>query len=156
MKLKFIVLVLVVTLWGFRGSSAGKKSACSSGDPGSIPGSGRFPWRRDRLPNPVFLNFPGGSDGKESACNAGNLGLIPGLGRFPAGGHSNPLQYSCLENRHWQRCLAGYSPWGRKELDTTEPLSTHRAQSHLECPRSSGYLSAQIGFFEETIDPMSL
>ena len=79
MKFKFIVLVLVVTLWGFRGSSAGKKSACSSGDPGSIPGSGRFPWRRDRLPNPVFLNFPGGSDGKESACNAGNLGLIPGL-----------------------------------------------------------------------------
>ena len=23
---------------------------------------------------------------------------IPGLGRSPAGGHSNPLQYSCLEN----------------------------------------------------------
>ena len=23
---------------------------------------------------------------------------IPGLGRFPGGGHSNPLQYSCLEN----------------------------------------------------------
>ena len=29
------------------------------------------PWRRDRLPTPVFLGFPGGSDGKESACNAG-------------------------------------------------------------------------------------
>ena len=23
---------------------------------------------------------------------------IPGLGRSPEGGHSNPLQYSCLEN----------------------------------------------------------
>ena len=23
---------------------------------------------------------------------------IPGLGRSPGGGHSNPLQYSCLEN----------------------------------------------------------
>ena len=22
----------------------------------------------------------------------------PGLGRYPGGGHSNPLQYSCLEN----------------------------------------------------------
>ena len=28
---------------GFPGSSAGKKSACNAGDPGSIPGSGRFP-----------------------------------------------------------------------------------------------------------------
>ena len=25
-------------------------------------------------------------------------GLIAGLGRSPEGGHSNPLQYSCLEN----------------------------------------------------------
>ena len=24
--------------------------------------------------------------------------LIPGLGRLPEGEHSNPLQYSCLEN----------------------------------------------------------
>ena len=27
---------------GFPGSSVGKESACSAGDPGSIPGSGRF------------------------------------------------------------------------------------------------------------------
>ena len=33
-------------------------------------------------------------------------------------------QYSCLENPHGQRSLAGYSPWGHKELDTTEWLST--------------------------------
>ena len=26
------------------------------------------------------------------------LGLIPGSGRSPGGGHSNPLQYYCLEN----------------------------------------------------------
>ena len=25
-------------------------------------------------------------------------GLTPGLGRSPGGGHSNPPQYSCLEN----------------------------------------------------------
>ena len=68
--------------------------------------------------------FPGGSDGKESSCNVGDLGLIPGLGRSPGEGHGNPLQYSCLENSHGQRSLAGYSPWGGKELDTTERLST--------------------------------
>ena len=27
------------------------------------------------------------------------------------------LQYSCLENTHGQRCLAGCSPWGHKELE---------------------------------------
>ena len=36
---------------------------------------------------------------------------------------ANPLQYSGLENPHGQRSLAGYSPWGRKELDMTERLS---------------------------------
>ena len=45
------------------------------------------------------------------------------------GGHGNSLQYSCLEHPHGQRSLAGYSPWGHKELDITEWLSTaqHRA-----------------------------
>ena len=64
---------------------------------------------------PVFLGFPGGSDGKESSCNTGVLGWIPELGE-----HGNPRQYSCLENLHGQRSLAGYSPRGQKELDTTE------------------------------------
>ena len=41
----------------------------------------KIPWRRDRLPIPVFLGFPGGSDGKESTYNAGDLGSVPGLGR---------------------------------------------------------------------------
>ena len=54
----------------------------------------------------------------------GGLGYIPGLGRSPRGGHGKPLQFSCLENPHGQRSLAGYSPQGRKELDTTEQLST--------------------------------
>ena len=71
------------------------------------------------MPTPVFLGFPGGSDGKKSACNVGDLGWIPGLGRSPGGGHGNPLLCSCLENPHGQRSLAGYSPWGHKELDTT-------------------------------------
>ena len=70
------------------------------------------------------MGFPGSSAGKESAFNAGDPGLIPGLGRSPGGGNGNPLQYSGLENPHQQKNLAGYSPWGHKELDTTEQLST--------------------------------
>ena len=49
-----------------------------------------------------------------------DLGSIPGLGRSTGGRHGNPLQYSCLENPHGQRSLAGYSPSGCKELDMTE------------------------------------
>ena len=58
----------------------------------------KIPWRRDRLPTPVFLAFPCGSAGKESPCNGGDLGSVPGLGRSPGEGKSYPLQYSCLEN----------------------------------------------------------
>ena len=76
------------------------------------------------------MGFSGGSVGKESACNVGDLGSIPGLGRSPGEGHGNPLQYSCLENPHGQRNLAGYSPWGHKELDTAERLSTAHSLQH--------------------------
>ena len=59
----------------------------------------------------------------------GDLDLIPGLGRSPGGGHGNTLQFSFLENPHGQRSLVGYSPWGRRELYTTEQLSTQ----HIGC-----------------------
>ena len=47
------------------------------------------------------MGFPGGASGKESACQwktCKRHGSIPGLERSPAGGHGNPLQYSCLES----------------------------------------------------------
>ena len=68
-----------------------------------------------------FMGFPCGSAYKESTCNAGDLGLIPGLGRSLGEGKGYLLQYSGLENS--MDCM--YSPWGRKELDTTGQLSLH-------------------------------
>ena len=50
------------------------------------------------LPN---VGFPGGVVVKNMLANAGDIrdaGLISGSGRSPGGGHSNPLQYSYLEN----------------------------------------------------------
>ena len=48
-----------------------------------------------------------------------DMGSIPVSGRFLGGGHSNPLQYSCLENPMdrgaWQATVHGVT----KELDTT-------------------------------------
>ena len=46
---------------------------------------------------------------KNLSSNAGDVrdsGLIPGSGKSPRGDHSNPLQYSCLENPHRQRSLS--------------------------------------------------
>ena len=80
----------------------------------------------------MFLGFPGDLDGKESAGNERDLGLIPGLVRSPGEGHGNPIQYSCLENPHRQRSLVGYSPWGCKESDMTEQLSTAQHRSYIK------------------------
>ena len=88
------------------------------------------------------MGFPGGSVSKESACNAGDLGLIPGSGRSPGGEHGNLLQYSCLGNPHGQRSLAGCSPWGRKESDMTEQLSTERT-----CSRAHTHVYVQPNHF---------
>ena len=60
---------------------------------------------------------------KNPPANVGDVrdeGSVPGSGRPPGGKHSNPLQYSCLENPHGQRSLVGYSPWGHKESYTAE------------------------------------
>ena len=48
---------------------------------------------------------------------SGGLGSIPELERFPGGGHSNPLQYSCLENPMQEP--GGLLSMGCKESDTT-------------------------------------
>ena len=38
----------------FPGGSDDKESACNAGDQGLIPGLGKSPWRRERLPTSVF------------------------------------------------------------------------------------------------------
>ena len=61
--------------------------------------------------------------------NAGDAriaGSIPGSGRSPGGGNGSLFQYPRLENPVDRGSLAGYSPWGRKESDTTEHTHTQR------------------------------
>ena len=64
----------------------------------------------------------------------------PGIG----GRHGNPLQYSCLENPHGQRCLAGYSPWGCKELDKTGQLSMYACMSWNDFLPDSAWLPISL------------
>ena len=58
----------------------------------------------------------------KDVCNAGDPSSIPRSGISSGEGDGNLLQYSCLENPHGQRSLAGYSPWGCKDSDMTEQL----------------------------------
>ena len=84
--------------------------------------------------------FPHGRAVKHPPVNEGDardVGLILGLGRSSGVGNGNPLQYSCLEDPHGQRSLAGYSPWGRTESDTTEHV-LHSLQTDTDAL----YLSA--------------
>ena len=53
-----------VNSWGFSGGSDGEESACSAGDTGLIPGSGRSPGEGNDDPLLVFL--PGEFHGQRS------------------------------------------------------------------------------------------
>ena len=71
---------------------------------------GCSPWSHKELAMTESLSLRCTS-GKNLPAQAGdirNTGSIPGWGRVPGGGHSNPLQYSCLENSHGQKSLVGY------------------------------------------------
>ena len=87
----------------------------------------------------VFSGSSGGSDGKDSACNAGDSGSFTGLGRSLGEEDGYPLQYS--REFHGQRSLAGYSPWGHKELNTTECM---RAGTHTHTILSLSVITQPI------------
>ena len=62
-------------------------------------------------------------------ANAGNTrdaGWIPGSGRSPGIGNGKPTPVFLIGKFHGQRSLAGYSPWGCRELDMTEELNMIR------------------------------
>ena len=63
------------------------------------------------------------SEGNKSACHVGDPGSIPRLGGSNWKGHGNPLQVFLPGESHGQKSLAGYSPWGHKESDTSEWLT---------------------------------
>ena len=53
---------------------------------------------------------------------AGDMGSIPGSGRSHGIGHTNQLQYSCLEN---SMDRGDWKSWDCNESDTTEHIHTH-------------------------------
>lgn len=55
--------------------------------------------------------------------------MEPGSGRSLTEEMGNPLCKLCLENPHGRIILAGYSPYGHTESDTTEQLSTYTTET---------------------------
>ena len=60
----------------------------------------------------------------QPAGDSGDAGLIPRSRRYPVKGNGNPLPVLPGKS-HGERNLAGDSPWGHKESNMIEQLSTH-------------------------------
>jgi len=79
--------------------------------------------RKELSPQVRRQMYSYGSDGKESACNTEDWSSIPGLGKIPWRREWLPTPIFLPGEFHGQRNLVGYSPWDRKESDTSERLT---------------------------------
>ena len=68
----------------------------------------------------TFLGFPDVSVVKESACQCSRHRFEPWDRKMPWRRKWQPTAVFLPGESHGQRSLEGYSPWGRRELETTE------------------------------------
>ena len=134
---------------GFPGSSAGKESTCNAGDLDFIPGSGRSPTEETDYP----LQYSWASLMAQTVKNppakwetwVWSLSWEDSLEEGTAT-HSSVLAWRIP----WilQRSLEGYSPWGCRESDTTEWLSTAQCvYVNLQFPILSPFTLAKAVVF---------
>ena len=84
--------------------------------------TGYGPW------GPSLRGFADGASGKEPTCQCRRCkrcGFDPWVGKIPWRRTWQPTPVFLPGESHGQRSLVGYSPWGLKETDTAEQLSTH-------------------------------
>ena len=65
---------------------------------------------------------------KESTCNSGDVGSIPKSGRHPWGRKWKPTPVFLPRKSHGKRSLAGYSPWGHKNVGHDLGLNSDNKQ----------------------------
>ena len=70
-------------------------------------------------------DYPGNVRGKESSCQCKRPGFNPWVRKIPWTRKWQPIPVFLPEESHGQRNLAGYSPWGHNESDSTEHSHTH-------------------------------
>ena len=75
------------------------------------------------------MAFPGGASGKEPSCQYRRLkrcGFDPWVGKVPCSRKWLPTPVFLPGKFYVKRRLAGYSPWGCKELDMTEHMDNKK------------------------------
>ena len=85
-------------------------------------------------------DFSGGSDGKASAYNAGRPRFNPWVRKILWRRKWQPTPALLPGKSHGWRSVVGYSPWGRKESDTTEQLhiqqGNHLKELHIKIKKN--------------------
>ena len=67
-----------------------------------------------------LFELPRWLSGEEPTCQCRTLGFNPWMRKIPWRRKRQPTPIFLHEKSHGHRRLAGYSPWGCKELDTTD------------------------------------
>ena len=114
MSIEFFIHRLTIS------SSVTPFSSC----PPSYPASGSFPSRVLDVALCVTRGFLNGSSSNEPACQCRRHRFNPWVRKIPWRKRWQPTQVFLPGKPHGQRSLAGYSPWGCKESDTTEHTHT--------------------------------
>ena len=87
-----------------------------------------------KLKKSVFQQgFPGGTSDKEPACQCKRLkrhGFDSWVGKISWRRAWQPTPVFLLGESHGQRSLAGYSPWGHKESDTSSSTPVEKVKSY--------------------------
>ena len=94
----------------------------------------------------IKWSFPGGARGKESASQCRKYrrqAFDLWIGKIPWKKKWQPTPVSLPGESHGQRNLAGYSPWGRRELDNTEAPEHH----HISYINYHEFIPPQIQVF---------
>ena len=79
--------------------------------------------RDDQRYSCFWIYLPWCLSGKESTCQCRRCRFNPWIGKIPWRRAGQPTPVFLSGESHGQRSLVGYSPWGPKELDTTEGLT---------------------------------
>ena len=79
------------------------------------------------------MRLPRWHGGKESTCQCRRLEFDPWVRKIPWNRKWQPTPVFLPGKLHGQRSLAGYSPWGCRESDTTDQLSMHTTPVYIIC-----------------------
>ena len=98
--------------------------------------------------------LPRWHSGKESThqCRRwGRYNFNPWVRKIPWRRKWRPTLVFLPREFHGQRSLAGYSPWGRKESDVTEQLSTHKQPELAQTPQGEDPIQQDWCLFQMPI-----